>query len=115
MLQGFHLGSNVVFQNENTLNKKKVVVFGDSFSEYRPQYITGALAETFSEVHFVWTTSIDYDYVKREKPDIVITEIVERFMPKVPDDSFCLEDHVKNQIRYWKKNEKKTYFSKKHY
>ena len=96
---GLHLGSNVIFKNNLTKNRNKVIIFGDSFSEYRPNYLTGVLAETFQETHFVWSTSIDFKYVEKVKPDIVITEIVERFMPKVPEDDFNLDIYVKNKIK----------------
>lgn len=95
---GLHVGSNVIFKNNKAPYNKKLVIFGDSFSEYRPHLLTALLAETFSEVHFVWSTSIDYNYVKNVRPDILITEIVERFMPKVPHDKFVLESHVKDTI-----------------
>src|SRR5262249_20876097 len=63
---GFHIGSNVVFVNHDPgVANKSVVLFGDSFAEYRPHLLTGMLAETFREVHFVWTTSIDWSYVER--------------------------------------------------
>ena len=51
------------------------------------------MAETFSEVHFVWSTSLDYSYIESVAPDIVFTEIAERFMPKVPTDNFNLEKY----------------------
>jgi len=93
-----HVGSNVVFKNshDNAI-QKKVVIFGDSFSEYRPHQLTGLFAEIFSEVHFVWSTSFDYDYIKRVKPDIVIGEVAERFMNRVPNDNFDLNKYV-NQL-----------------
>ena len=84
-----HVGSSVVYRNnaENAVDKC-VVLFGDSFSEYRDHLLTGMLAETFREVHFAWNGSIDYRYVDRIKPDIVITELAERFMTRIPDDKF---------------------------
>lgn len=93
-----HIGSNVVYRNESSSNNKKVVLFGDSYSEYRPHLLTGMLAETFEEVHFIWSTSIDFEYVRKIKPDIVITEIVERFMPTVPIDDFDLEQYVGEKL-----------------
>jgi hypothetical protein len=95
---GLHVGSNVIFRNENSPNPEKVVLFGDSFSEYRPHLLTGTLAETFREVHFVWSTSLDNKYIENNKPDVVITEIVERFMPRVPTDKFDLEDYCRTQL-----------------
>ena len=74
----------------------KMIVFGDSFSNPRhlddPQArqrvgrLTTLFAETLNEVHFVWTPWIDYNYIEREKPDFVITEMAERFLVIVPDD-----------------------------
>ena len=94
----FHVGSNVVFHNKTTSNHQKVIVFGDSFSEYRPNFLTGTLAETFREVHFVWSVNLDFKYIEKVKPDIVITEIVERFMPQVPTDTFDLEEYCRSKL-----------------
>ena len=99
-----HVGSSVVYTNANAPVKKKVALFGDSFSEYRPVLLTGMLAETFSETHFVWSTSLDYAYIDAANPDIVITEIAERFMPLVPEDTFELDAYVSNSIEKFKKN-----------
>ena len=63
---GLHVGSNVVFRNHRAdVVDKCVVLFGDSFSEYRGHLLTGMLAETFREIHFVWSRSIDWNYVDR--------------------------------------------------
>jgi hypothetical protein len=96
---GLHVGSNVVFVNRHSGVQKKAILFGDSFAEYRPHLLTGLLAETFAEFHFIWSTSIDYSYIDRVSPDIVITEIVERFMPQLPDDNFNLKAYVKNKLK----------------
>ena len=96
---GLHIGSHVIFRNEGALSSKKVVVFGDSFSEYRTHLLTGMLAETFNEVHFVWSTSLDKEYIKKISPDILITEIAERFMPCVPDDNFNLEEYCIKKLK----------------
>jgi len=93
-----HVGSQVIFQNNEALCPQKIILFGDSFSEYRPVLLTGLLAETFKEVHYVWSTSIDFDYVWSIMPDIVITEIVERFMPQVPGDNFKLKAYAKDKL-----------------
>lgn len=92
---GLHVGSNVVFYNTHSdAIDKAVVLFGDSFAEYRSHLLTGMLAETFRELHFVWSTSIDWSYVERVKPDLLITEAAERFANQVPDDEFDLDRHV---------------------
>ncbi len=95
---GLHVGSNVVYRNDKAENEQKVVLFGDSFSEYRTSLLTGMLAETFSELHFVWSSAVDYDYIETHKPDIVITQLVERFMPIVPADQLNLNRYVKQKM-----------------
>jgi hypothetical protein len=80
----------------------KVVLFGTSFSEYRTHLLTGMLAETVSELHFVWSTSIDFDYVEREKPDILIAEIAERFIPTCPSNNFSIEQCSADGLRQFK-------------
>ena len=87
-----HRGSNVVFVNDSpSAHPARVVLFGDSFAEYRPHLLTGMLAETVKELHFVWSLGIDWDYVYRFEPDIIITEATERFMNVVPVDNFDLD------------------------
>src|SRR3984893_16906071 len=44
------------------------------------------VAQTFREVHFFWSNSIDYGYITETKPDIVLSELAERFVKRVPDD-----------------------------
>jgi len=95
-----HVGSSVVYRN-NSANAvdKCVMLFGDSFSEYREHLLTGMLAETFREVHFIWNASIDHDYVDRVKPDVVITELAERFMTRVPDDKFDVQEFAADRLK----------------
>jgi hypothetical protein len=56
------------------------------------------LAETFREVHFVWSVYLDLDYIAKHDPDIVLSEIVERFMPSVPNDSFDLDQYALKKV-----------------
>ena len=92
---GLHIGSNVVFCNHHPEAVGKcAVLFGDSFSEYRTHLLTGMLAETFRELHFVWSASIDWTYVRRVRPDLVITELAERFAGQLPDDDFDLDRYT---------------------
>lgn len=96
---GLHIGSNVIYQNQSIdIINKKVIIFGDSFSEYRPVFLTAMFAEMFAEVHFIWSTAIDYEYIACVKPDIVISEIAERFMNRVPDDTFVLSKYVDEKM-----------------
>ncbi len=68
-------GAHVVFENhhESTPNRT-LIIFGDQHSADSRTLLTGMLAESFSEVHFVWAAGIDYDYVERVQPDVVITQ-----------------------------------------
>ncbi len=96
----FHVGSNVVFKNSHPdAIQKTVVIFGDSFSEYREHQLTGLFAETFREVHFIWSISLDYTYIEQVKPDIVVSENAERFMSGVPTDRFNLVKYVVNKLK----------------
>lgn len=98
-----HSGSHVIFENRTAAAIDKVVVlFGDSFSEYRPQLLTGMLAETYREVHFIWNSNIDDEYVKQVKPDIVLTELAERFMVQLPTDDLDISSFAKERIEAYK-------------
>jgi len=48
------------------------------------------LAETASEVEFIWSSKLDWNYINRARPDVVLYEIVERFMTVVPKDNLSL-------------------------
>jgi len=69
---------------------RRLVLFGDSFSEFRPHLLTAMLSETFRDVHFVWSTSLDHDFIARLAPDIVVSEIAERFCKRLPRDDFTV-------------------------
>ncbi len=97
---GLHVGCEVHYRNDHpSAVPASVVLFGDSFAEYRPSLLTGMLAETFRELRFVWSAAMDMDYIGRVKPDIVISELAERFMPTIPGDQLKLEQFAKERIR----------------
>jgi hypothetical protein len=81
-----HVGSIVQFANSRPNSARRVLLFGDSFSEYRPHFLTGLFADTFAELMFVWSSNIDYSIVDSFKPDIVVSEMAERFMARLPAD-----------------------------
>ena len=94
-----HVGSHVRYENSDPLIDKKVIIFGDSFSEYRGHLLTGMFAETYAEVNFIWNSSLDKKFITKLNPDVVITELAERFMPKtVPSDQFCLTEYENKLI-----------------
>jgi hypothetical protein len=82
-----HRGARIVFRNKAVdPDPRRLVLFGDSYADFASHGLTAMLAETFHEVHFVWSTAIDWAYVERTRPDILLTEIAERFMSRVPSD-----------------------------
>jgi alginate O-acetyltransferase complex protein AlgJ len=85
-----HRGSRVIYENAKARNPVKILLFGDSFASQRDNFLTGLLAETAQSVEFVWSSSVDWRYVKRRRPDILITEIAERFMSVIPKDRAVL-------------------------
>lgn len=103
-----HVGSNVIFRNDSSDAADKVVVlFGDSFSEYRNHLLTGMLAETVRELHFIWSSNIDDEYVRRVRPDIVISELAERFMTRVPTDDIDIDSLARERVeKHARKNAK---------
>lgn len=109
VINNCHQGSVRILKN-NAISQGKMIIFGDSFSNPGfPNYtkdkrlsarLSTLFAETLNEVHFVWTPWIDYDYIKREKPDFVLTQMAERFLVRVPNDfeHLPLDEFVRSQI-----------------
>lgn len=86
-------GAHVVYENHHAeASRFSVVIFGDENSADSRSLLTGMLAETFSEVHFIWGDGIDYDYVDRVKPDIVITQGQELALLNKPSSTICLQE-----------------------
>ena len=84
-----HVGAHVIYRNESAeADPRTVVLFGDSYAHFAPIMLTGLIAETFREVHFVWSSSLDWAYVERVGPDLLIFEMAERFLTRLPDDRF---------------------------
>lgn len=96
---GLHVGSHVRFRNETAQVRKRIMLFGDSFSEYRSHLLTGLLAETFLETDFIWSTSLDFDLIAERKPDIVLSAMTERFMTRLPVDTFNVATYAENLMK----------------
>jgi hypothetical protein len=93
-------GSQAVYENNSTqADARRILIFGDSYSNFDPSQLTGMFAETFRELHFVWSSSIDWHFVEEVKPDILICEIAERFLKRVPDDSFDIRATLTARLR----------------
>ena len=66
---------------------RRVVIFGDRHAGLDRSLLSGMLAETFSEVHVVIAPCLDLALVHRLRADVVITQIDERDLETLPDDS----------------------------
>jgi hypothetical protein len=95
---GLHVGSHVIFHNPHAPNEGPIVIFGDSFSEYRPGRLTQHFAESFTEVHFLWSPNVDFDYVRRVQPRAVISELSERFATTVPSDEYTADTFAAERL-----------------
>ena len=94
-----HRGSHVVYANAAaSADPRRVVLFGDSFSHFTPTALTIMLAETFREVHFIWSPGIDWRYVERVRPDLVLGQIAERFLFHVANDHFDLDAYAEERF-----------------
>jgi hypothetical protein len=83
---GKHLGSRCVWRNPAAPLDLRVVVFGNSFFE-RGAHATCLSwwgARWFREFHFLWAPEVDYAYVDRVRPDVVVGQTIERFLPVPP-------------------------------
>lgn len=84
-----HVGAHVVYRNETAgADPRCLVLFGDSCAHFDPFLLTGLLAESFREVHFIWSASLDWAYIERVRPDILLFELAERFLARLPRDDF---------------------------
>lgn len=86
--QDLHVGAHVVYRNAQAPDPRRLVLFGDSCAHFSPILLTGYLAESFAEVHFVWSAALDWGYIARVRPDILLFELAERFLARLPADDF---------------------------
>lgn len=84
--EAVHIGARARFSNPGSVSNKTVLLFGDSYARPNAEMLTGMLAESVGSLDFVWSSSIDWRLVKRLKPDIVICEVAERFLARLPND-----------------------------
>jgi hypothetical protein len=102
---GLHVGSHCIFVNSAAEIRQTVIIFGSSFSECRvaPSLLTAIFCYFFETVHFIWTPSVDVDYVARHKPDLTIAEMPERYLATCPDDSTRVEEIAPSRIQAWRR------------
>lgn len=58
-------------------NNKTILVFRDSFSNNLIPY----LSEDYQDIFLIWDYTISPDTIKEIQPDVVILEILERYIP----------------------------------
>ena len=90
-LRGLFVGSRVVLTNRQAPDPRRVVLFGDSYIYSPGARLTAMVAETFAEVHAIWSANIDWTYVETIEPDVLIFEIAERFLRQVPTDRIRID------------------------
>jgi alginate O-acetyltransferase complex protein AlgJ len=96
---GLHVGSHIVLRNTTTAtDPRTIILFGDSYSEYRMHELTGLLGETFASTHFIWNSSVDWDYVDEVQPNIIVTELAERFHTLVPTDELRIGQFSRDRL-----------------
>lgn len=73
------------FENDTALTGMTALVFGNSFSNAgdHPGHLTWWWARAFRRTVVRWSPQIDWELVERVRPDIVIAQTVERFLPRV--------------------------------
>ncbi|CAX24662.1 MAG: hypothetical protein MIN69_16995 [Methylorubrum extorquens] len=91
-----HLGAHAVFRNDDPgADPRRLVIFGDSYAQHTPHSpvatLTALFADTFREVHFLWSTGIDWHYLDAVRPDFVLGEMAERFVIDLPPHGIRIE------------------------
>ena len=97
--RGLFVGSRVVLRNPQAPDPRRLVLFGDSYIYNPGARLTAMLAETFTEVHAIWSANIDWAYVEAAHPDVLIFEIAERFLRQVPNDRIRIDAFAQARAR----------------
>jgi alginate O-acetyltransferase complex protein AlgJ len=81
-------GTRVRWTNDSAPLALRVVAFANSFFERggNPTTLSWWAARCFKEFHFLWSSNIEYDYVEKHRPDLVICQTVERFLHRVAEE-----------------------------
>lgn len=83
---GKNIGTRIIFRRPEAPINMRVVAFANSFFERggSTSGLTWWFARMFTEFHFVWNPDLDLSYVEATKPDLVIAQTIERFLPRIP-------------------------------
>jgi alginate O-acetyltransferase complex protein AlgJ len=73
---------SVVLANEALPDAPRAIVYRDSFGEHVRPFLGAA----FSWSAWLWRPSIDVSLIERERPDVVIQVVAERFLANIPTE-----------------------------
>ena len=96
---GLFVGSRVVLRNPEAPDSRRLVLFGDSYTFDQGSRITAFLAESFAEVHAIWSADVDWTYVASVKPDLIVCETAERFLRRVPRDRIRIDALAERRVK----------------
>lgn len=80
-----HIGTKRVWRRDDAPFNLRVVAFANSFFDTgeNASRISWWASRIFREFHFLWNPNFDFAYLQQVKPDIVIGQTIERFLPRV--------------------------------
>jgi alginate O-acetyltransferase complex protein AlgJ len=82
---GHYGGSHYITRNLAAPVAESLIIFGDSNS--CDMGLAAALSAIFTDVHFLWSKNLDWDYVAEMKARFVIWESAERFLITPPAEA----------------------------
>ena len=86
-----------IYENKAAILDQVCLLYGDSFSTNLAKF----LARWFRRLVYVHTTPIDASFALKEKPDLIIYEVAERFLIRAPTPmaKFNIKDVIAEKIR----------------
>ena len=95
---GLMVGSRIVFANDDAdADARRLLLFGDSYT-FHATGLAVLMAETFCEVHALWSASLDWAYLERMRPDLVLQVTAERFTFFVEPDGLDVEAFAATRV-----------------
>jgi alginate O-acetyltransferase complex protein AlgJ len=89
----------VILEHERRPGGPRAIVYRDSFGDYLQPFLSSAFARTT----WLWTRTIDMPLIERERPDVVIQVVAERFLAQVPYGD-VLEVNGLQRFSWWGRN-----------
>lgn len=82
-------GRSAYWNNPSAPIRKRVLLFGSSTtsdSAQRPYKLSYWATRLFSDFKFVWSPELDFKIIDEFAPDVVVSQVAERFLGKLPID-----------------------------